>query len=1771
MAGLQLRTRTQGPGTNDAPSAPAPDALTDPLAAAEAAQIAGTGQHVAERPSGGPLPHLGKISASFGKHDISGVQAHTGDAATEATRAAGAKAFTSPAGVTVGAGGGDLHTIAHEAAHVVQQQQGITLPGGVGQAGDAHEKQADAVADKVVKGESAESLLDETVASAGSDGGLQLKPDGPGGNGNPGGSDDPTKKDNLDDGKPNNLSKTSGTPNGTPKDDPNGDKKGSGGGGGGGNNPTNTNPNGGPNGDATVPDPAAIQVAKPEPADAISSPDQKEDGKGDPPPLDVSEPRDATFVAPKPTPLPTAGTGVAAVTPPPIIGGSTIALINPAAGALVQIQGMNIKEHAAENLAAHRSLHDQAVKAEQDFLNNRLAQIMADTGMTIDQLRADATATNDAAMQGLLGSYDQMIGTLGLSADEATARLDAAKATLSQDLAALAAEKSAEVKCTFEASIANLEKQEVKWGGSVEKTLTAAAAQMQKVGEEYALYAESMSDTSKGNAKAAAGSKGSVPTNTSNAIVEAQEKSKVDAYKKHAPLFRQYATLAVQRLRDMAGNANPLAEEIHAPGIDQLFPLSDDYRKQLMSEVQTFDKDASNEVRRTIKAIETLKAEQTAIVQRQQSGSKALNNEQMQTLTTQLIEIRKVIEQKAESETAESRAALQDGLVQIAEMRKAISGTPNSVNLQNQLNFMTMRLSERMRAAGEAIQTDSKKANDAVTAQADEKKTALKDNIAAHEVKVGDATKDVVTTISDATDKSADNLNTNLTNLSGNVGDVMKGTRDDVKTANADAINQSADYQMLFVAKVQDFVHEAQANLDTLKGKMEGSAGAKAQAAGDAEHDNLRGRTKNIWKAIDRWGTDEAGLLENLMGLSPAEAGYIITVYPQFHKGFTIWKAITEDTSEGDNVRNSAFAYLQGDPATGAMFAQLYATDRWSNWFGSNTDLIKKSMTSLTEEQRTEMMNDPDFPEIKAAITMQLQNDGLFGANSYDIDTYQALTDATLTQKQSLQKADAIELSEAFNGNWYNPFSWGTDEATVYKVLEKWQGEDLASFNAVFTSYNGSAIEYEVNNELSGNELGRGKALAENNKGKADAYALEMALDNGDSKEANKVLGDTKLTDATDLVDRAEALKRRQTMNETWDKELKGKSKAANLEEHITNKLGGSKSKDAYADEIAIANLQGKKAAPEHLLAHAILNGNADSAEAVAAIAALKAQLTEATPEAAKKRWAELKKWFQSKHGITNLEKYLGIGEHKYETDKDDFRHPGNLMLMTVSPGLGLAAPFLTKGDKALDGQDAHDLDMAVMDFLKDEGNVNSLYKIAYENYQWYRGKGANAVGSWATDLYAGSGERLDEVWKELQTLYADTTWFDAKTGAPKADDAAKKRLARFQDRCKLLNDVADVYKDHRNEVTDAIVNTIMTVTAIVATIFTGPLGAMLLTAAGGMLSIAVKGVMKGKAYGKKELRDDIQAIVKDTVKSLISMGMAKYAKMSNWLGKLEKAAETSKKAKFLAELSKSLPSDLFAALADEKAWKDPNAFFAAVTGASFRTLAGKGSEVYGGDMIAKHLDNEGGKFLSIVFNKYAEVNADIAAGSVENVVEKGSIDIKKSNKEMKDAFGGIGTAAVVDYTKDRTKLNWEAHQLSKQTSFSAKDVEDYQGKSNADKAMVDRHLTADQKQKLSGTDANQLTTEEVHKLKAANAQNTVDAKQANAQTPAVNTAAVKKTDKLALLNTGTAEQIKQRWPNLTQDKIDLLIASRGSGYTSMTKIKDVKGIGDGTMKVLRN
>lgn len=138
--------------------------LFHPDVQAKAASNASVGVHKAAsegvKGQGTSLPHLDAIQASFGAHDVGGVHAHLDAEASRSAESMGAEAYAMGDHVAFKESP-DLHTAAHEAAHVVQQRGGVQLKDGVGEAGDSYEQHADAVADFVVQRRSAEELIGE--------------------------------------------------------------------------------------------------------------------------------------------------------------------------------------------------------------------------------------------------------------------------------------------------------------------------------------------------------------------------------------------------------------------------------------------------------------------------------------------------------------------------------------------------------------------------------------------------------------------------------------------------------------------------------------------------------------------------------------------------------------------------------------------------------------------------------------------------------------------------------------------------------------------------------------------------------------------------------------------------------------------------------------------------------------------------------------------------------------------------------------------------------------------------------------------------------------------------------------------------------------------------------------------------------------------------------------------------------------------------------------------------------------------------------------------------------------------------------------------------------------------------------------------------------------------------------------------------------------------------------------------------------------------------
>lgn len=120
------------------------------------------------------------------QQDLGAVRIHTDARAAEAAEAVGARAYTMGQDIVFGRGAYQPGTregtrlLAHELAHVVQQRRGVSIAGGIGRAGDAYERQADAVADAVVAGLPAGGLLSGQPAGAGTGGAALQRQQAPG-------------------------------------------------------------------------------------------------------------------------------------------------------------------------------------------------------------------------------------------------------------------------------------------------------------------------------------------------------------------------------------------------------------------------------------------------------------------------------------------------------------------------------------------------------------------------------------------------------------------------------------------------------------------------------------------------------------------------------------------------------------------------------------------------------------------------------------------------------------------------------------------------------------------------------------------------------------------------------------------------------------------------------------------------------------------------------------------------------------------------------------------------------------------------------------------------------------------------------------------------------------------------------------------------------------------------------------------------------------------------------------------------------------------------------------------------------------------------------------------------------------------------------------------------------------------------------------------------------------------------------------------------------
>ena len=1292
---------------------------------------------------------------------------------------------------------------------------------------------------------------------------------------------------------------------------------------------------------------------------------------------------------------------------------------------------------------------------------NRANSLVLDLGQSLqsdtlsfgNSLSADLTNIQMTTTGDLSNVFAGVLSNVKGTVEGARSKTTAAMQKAQEQVTTVRAKSVKEEQRAFKAAASMLGASKAEWEGSYEKTVRAQAQKMRDMGASYQSAAKAKEDGHRANYKAL-GKTG----NSGDALTLAEERATADTFKAYGPEFTKYAKLAALFLEDMAMQAKPLSDKLLAPTLDALYPLEETNSKTLQDDSNKLNKQLEKEKKNFEKA--TTAIEKTQVKSLETGGKDAVNevnqaSMQLQGSTEVSLD---TLNQQQATAVGQIQTARLNTMTAVDEISQQLSGSTDAAAFEAGKTELLSDLDQDTTVVLQVLESDQKNAKDGVRTKHNAQTTIIKASAKAHSERVIDAGVRSVDAVQTATDSTHQQLNKLSKQGNAAYTGVGKATAQQALDSTTSVDTTSKEYQTELLAQVSQYMASADIQMQTLYLNAVTESQTAAKTARGTQASALKTRSDNIYKAIDGWGTDESTLMKQMSGLTKSEARFTAAHYKD-QRGESLRQAIIDDTSSGDNVRKSCLAYLEGKQALGAKYALKYASEGIWRAYGSDMDLVNSTMMNLNEESRTELLQDEDFPAIKATIqrptiamnpAMILSTGGqsyvgnaFFGPGKYDLDTFAALSDPEKTLEQAKDDVQVIELAKAFDTDSMNPFKQGTDESKVFEILGKLEGEALEKFKAKFKAYKGVSLEAEIQDEFVGSfeeplEYKRAMALANGDKAAADAFALEYSLNNGKEEQVFGLLEDPNLVAANEggggWLANQKAKQARQKLNTAYEKQTK-----STLSADIDTKLAGE---DEYASEIAQSHLKGETADPRHLLAFAILGGGTNEPYAQKAIQQLlqdvKKEQDKAKAEgrdgaeAGKRAWQEMKDWFKTHHGITDLEKYLGVGDSLYAKDL-----------------------------RELDGQERQDFNDVLMQVTAEPDNVIDEYKRVKGKWEWYRGKGGTPIGSGLMDLYSDSGGDLDHKMDVINKLMKDDSWYDTKTGKP--HKMGSPNHVRFLKYVELLDGMGGIYNDQRSSLTDAICTVVTSVAAIISTIVTlgaaGPLWvAVAISAGAASLNVVIKANMKGNAYGPGEAMNDVASIAGEALVSMATMGLgpAKFQQFGKFLNNI---ADKGLRMKLLSEVIKGVPGEVQGLLMNEKTWTgDWDEFAAMLSVSSFKL----GANAMGGvinEKLADQVADPGKKWMGMISEPITEILADpdVMAGDeiglvwLKKVTEKfvgnagAEVSLRhvssKINKlvvldaKTKASLGDISPDAAADL---QTRLNIE-HQTDLHTAHPDK------------------------------------------------------------------------------------------------------------------------------------
>lgn len=343
-----------------------------------------------------------------------------------------------------------------------------------------------------------------------------------------------------------------------------------------------------------------------------------------------------------------------------------------------------------------------------------------------------------------------------------------------------------------------------------------------------------------------------------------------------------------------------------------------------------------------------------------------------------------------------------------------------------------------------------------------------------------------------------------------------------------------------------------------------------------------------LFDCMEGMGTDEGGIYDVLRGKTWGEIEALEATWDKLKSKSLRW--YFRDEMSGSDLA-TAIAYLDHDRAK-ALKLELEDS---TGFFNDDEARIEKVLRSASQSEMETLTT-------QYSSVIEDTKDCLGGA---DLDTFNALTDTSLSREEAGSKASAIRLFEAMDG-------LGTDEAKVKEVLEgaatPEERERLRQYYSSYAQSEGETgnLEADIKGDFSGAEENLMLVLAKQDRDPTEVMAAKVyEAGDGmgtDEKGMFKALKSPEMAQMTDQLNTLQGALNQPGISdqereilEAQIAEVKGKQKAHmdKVDAHMRD-LTGKGMEDYLATEmedleleIATDTFKQGKADPEDLLEYA--------------------------------------------------------------------------------------------------------------------------------------------------------------------------------------------------------------------------------------------------------------------------------------------------------------------------------------------------------------------------------------------------------------------------------------------------------------------------------------------------------------------------------------------------------------------------------------------------------